>query len=114
MTNRKSMNSLPTIELAKKIKELSGKSINEIASWLKQPADASETHDPVNHPDHYTQAGIDCIDIMLALFGKEAVKGFCVCNAFKYIWRHRMKEGDEDIRKANWYLKKYENLKEKP
>lgn len=61
----------------------------------------------VNHPNHYTQGDIECIDAMQAAFGKEAVSWFCVCNAFKYVWRHRNKNGVEDIDKAKWYLNKY-------
>ena len=37
---------------------------------------------------------------------------FCVCNALKYIYRHRNKNGVEDIKKADWYLKKYLELAE--
>lgn len=67
----------------------------------------------VEHPSHYTQGGIECIDAMESAFGKEAVKDFCICNAFKYIWRFKSKNGAEDIDKAIWYLnkyKQYENL----
>lgn len=60
--------------------------------------------DPVNHPAHYTSGGIECIDAMQAAFGAEAVKDFCLCNAFKYLWRHRQKNGVEDLKKARWYL----------
>ena len=60
--------------------------------------------DPVNHPAHYTSGGIECIDAMQAAFGAEAVKDFCLCNAFKYLWRHRQKNGVEDLKKACWYL----------
>ena len=60
--------------------------------------------DPVNHPAHYTSGGIECIDAMQAAFGVEAVKDFCLCNAFKYLWRHRNKNGVEDLKKARWYL----------
>lgn len=70
----------------------------------------SET-DNVNHPSHYTQGGIECIDAMVAAFGKEAVSNFCLCNAFKYIWRAKHKNGEEDIDKALWYLDKYKELK---
>lgn len=56
----------------------------------------------VNHPSHY-QGNHECIDVMRALFGDEAVKGFCKCNAFKYRFRSSMKNGEEDIRKAEWY-----------
>jgi hypothetical protein len=43
---------------------------------------------------------------MRAMFGDEAVKGFCRCNAFKYRFRAGKKatsEYDEDIAKAEWY-----------
>lgn len=60
--------------------------------------------DPVNSPAHYTSGGIECIDAMQAAFGDEAVKDFCLCNAFKYLWRHRSKNGVEDLKKARWYL----------
>ena len=60
--------------------------------------------DPVNRPAHYTSGGIERIDAMRAAFGDEAVKGFCLCNAFKYLWRHRQKNGVEDLKKARWYL----------
>lgn len=60
--------------------------------------------DSVNRPAHYTSGGIECIDAMQAAFGAEAVKDFCLCNAFKYLWRHRNKNGVEDLKKARWYL----------
>lgn len=60
--------------------------------------------DPVNRPSHYTSGGIECIDAMQAAFGVEAVKDFCLCNAFKYLWRHRSKNGVEDLKKCRWYL----------
>lgn len=65
----------------------------------------------VNHPSHYNQGGIECIDAMVAAYGKEAVKHFCMCNAFKYIWRADHKNGKEDIDKAIWYLNKFKELK---
>lgn len=67
-------------------------------------------NDPVSHPSHYTQGGIECIDAMVAAFGKEAVANFCMCNAFKYIWRSKYKNGAEDIEKAKWYLNKHKEL----
>lgn len=60
--------------------------------------------DPVNRPAHYTSGGIECIDAMTAAFGEKTVKDFCLCNAFKYLWRHRNKNGVEDLKKARWYL----------
>ena len=68
-------------------------------------------HDPVNHPSHYTQDNIECIDAMQAAYGKESVMHFCKCNAFKYQWRFDKKNGEEDIKKAQWYQNKFLELK---
>lgn len=65
----------------------------------------------VNHPEHYSSGGIECIDAMIAAFGKEQVAAFCKLNAFKYIWRGDKKgKPSEDIAKAQWYLNKYTEL----
>ena len=70
----------------------------------------SDLKEKVNHPAHYNQGNIECIDAMLSAFGKEAVMNFCLCNAFKYLWRTKNKNGMEDIKKAIWYLEKMEEL----
>ena len=64
-------------------------------------------NDIINHPGHYETGHFECIDVMAETQGVEAVRDFCVCNAMKYIYRHRRKNGDEDIKKAIWYLNKY-------
>lgn len=69
-------------------------------------------NDNVNHPSHYETGSFECIDVMLEIQGKEAVKNFCLCNAFKYIYRHNNKNGLEDIQKAKWYIDKYIELSE--
>lgn len=69
--------------------------------------------DNVNHPSHYETGNFECIEVMIETQGKEAVMDFCVCNAFKYIYRHNNKNGVEDIKKAKWYLDKYIELAEK-
>lgn len=61
----------------------------------------------VNHPSHYETNGVECIVAMEAAQGADAVQDFCICNAFKYIWRHKHKNGAEDIKKAVWYLNKW-------
>jgi hypothetical protein len=68
--------------------------------------------DNVNHPSHYT-GKYECIDVMAETQGVEAVKNFCICNAFKYLYRHKRKNGTEDIQKAIWYLQKYVELEAK-
>lgn len=65
--------------------------------------------DNVNHPSHYA-GKVECIDVMIETQGVEAVKNFCLCNAFKYLYRHNGKNGVEDIKKAKWYIDKYLEL----
>lgn len=68
--------------------------------------------DTVNNPAHYASTSVECIDMMIETQGIGAVKDFCLCNAFKYLWRRRLKNGDEDVKKAAWYLNKYLELTE--
>ena len=70
------------------------------------------TADNVNHPKHYETGKFECIDVMVETQGVDAVKSFCLCNAFKYIYRTSRKNGLEDIKKAIWYLEKYVELEE--
>jgi hypothetical protein len=71
----------------------------------------SNSVDNVNHPDHYNQGGYECIEVMLSIYGPEVVKNFCIGNAFKYLFRCQHKNNKkEDIRKATWYLNKYDEI----
>lgn len=64
-------------------------------------------HDAVNHPQHYTQGGIECIDALeAATAGLEGIEAVCTANAIKYLWRWKFKNGKEDLRKAVWYITK--------
>lgn len=61
--------------------------------------------DNVNHPSHYTQGGIECIDALkAATVGKTGIEAVCVANAIKYLWRYEEKNGLEDVKKAQWYI----------
>ena len=61
----------------------------------------------VEHPSHYNQGNIECIDAMIAAYTKEEVIAFCKLNAFKYICRANNKAKRlEDLQKADWYLDK--------
>lgn len=88
-------------ELEKKIKKLEQLKTPTIENFADE-----EPKDNVNHPSHYT-GRYECIDVMQDVFGNEATDNFCLCNAFKYIWRARKKNGLEDVKKAVWYLNKY-------
>ena len=63
--------------------------------------------DNVNHPNHYTQGGIECIEaIKAATEGLTGMEAVCTGNAIKYMWRWKWKNGAEDIKKAIWYLQR--------
>jgi hypothetical protein len=68
-------------------------------------------HDVISHPKHYCREGaMESIDEMVLLFGKEVVKHFCLCNVWKYRYRSNNKNGEEDIKKSDWYVQKYKEL----
>ena len=69
----------------------------------------------VNHPDHYNNGNMECIDGMVGAFGNDEVRIFCKLNAFKYLWRlgHKDEEAQE-VGKIKWYLDKYVELKDNP
>lgn len=61
--------------------------------------------DNVNNPARYEErTSIECIEAMVLMFDFYDVQQFCLCNAFKYIWRHKHKNGLEDLDKAQWYI----------
>lgn len=61
--------------------------------------------DNVNHPSHYAgSCSLECFDVMTVCFGYGPVVHFCLCNAFKYLWRYKNKNGSEDLEKAKWYM----------
>ena len=61
----------------------------------------------VNHPDHYNLYPIEVIDMMIAIWGLEKTKDFCLMSAFKYRMRLGLKENiDQDLKKEQWYIEK--------
>ena len=66
-------------------------------------------NDPVNHPNHYTQGGIECIDALTAMItGYEDPNDAALTwQVGKYIWRHPFKAKPiEDLKKARFYLER--------
>lgn len=55
----------------------------------------------VDHPPHYrnSPSGVECIDVVEWM-------PFNIGNAVKYLWRAPYKGGDEDYRKAIWYIQR--------
>jgi hypothetical protein len=61
----------------------------------------------VEHPSHYNQGGIECIDaIESAVCNLNGIEAYLVGNTIKYIWRHREKGGVESLEKAIWHLER--------
>jgi hypothetical protein len=64
-----------------------------------------EEHDPVNHPSHYNQFGIECLDAIEASMSPEEFKGYLKANTLKYLWRYKYKGKPlEDLKKGQFYL----------
>lgn len=97
--------------------KMSDDMLNKCYNWYKEIDQAScenaedsccgkeSNVDMVNHPAHYTQGGIECIDcIKSATVGKVGIEAFCVGNAIKYLFRYEEKNGVEDVKKARWYI----------
>lgn len=68
-----------------------------------EPEDSAD-YEYVDGPAHYN--GTECIENMRKLFGDDAVRWFCICNAYKYRFRDGSKPGvaaEQDEEKARWY-----------
>ena len=66
--------------------------------------------DNVNHPAHYTDGGIECIEAIEAQLTPEEYRGYLKGNVAKYVWREQHKGGIESLKKAQWYLVRLINL----
>lgn len=115
--NCKYLNQSFTVEPCRecKLSKNEGSMDFDISPLLWEPIEENaqveeEAPDNVNHPSHYETGKFECIDVMIETQGIEAVKAFCICNAFKYIYRHKNKNGVEDVKKAIWYLNKFVEL----
>ena len=92
-----------------------GMSIDEVIKRFQSNAEyetikKGADKDNIN-PDHYkSSTSLECIEAMEMVFSKKAVIDFCMCNAWKYIWRWKHKNGQEDLKKADWYIVKAKEL----
>lgn len=97
--------------------EMDEQMVKKIYNWYKEldPAACENDEgdccnkesnvDMVNHPAHYTQGGIECIDALkAATVSKTGIEAVCTANAIKYLWRYEEKNGIEDVKKARWYI----------
>lgn len=72
--------------------------------WLIKEEKPTIQEDTVNHPSHYTDGGIECIEAIEAQLTQEEYRGYLKGNIAKYVWRERHKGGVESLKKAQWYL----------
>lgn len=73
----------------------------------------SVERDNVNSPAHYGQGEIECIEYIFDFLSDEEIIGYLRGNIAKYLHRWRYKNGIEDLRKADWYLNRLIEHKEK-
>lgn len=108
MYNVKCAPKMPDIEIQEIVQDTSiqalvmdavEKNAHAISEVIKTPA-----VDNVNHPAHYTQGAVECIDALEASMTPEEFRGYLKGCQMKYVWRYRMKGGVEDLKKARWYL----------
>lgn len=59
--------------------------------------------DAVLQPKHYMQGSHECIDEIKAMLSPEEFKGFLKGNVIKYRYRANLKNGKEDLAKADNY-----------
>ena len=80
--------------------------------WATKEEPPVIQEDTVNHPSHYTDGGIECIEAIEAALSNEEFRGYCKGNCIKYNWRERHKGGTESLKKAQWYLDRLIQLDE--
>lgn len=77
----------------------------EMKKESDKPTEATKTPSAIDHPSHYCQGGVECIDaIKAATVGLNGFEGFCAGNAIKYLFRWKHKNGVEDLKKSQWYV----------
>lgn len=67
--------------------------------------------DNINHPAHYTSGDIECIDAIESALESHVnpINAWLTGQVIKYIWRWPKKGGIEDLKKAEFYLKRLIN-----
>lgn len=71
-----------------------------LAEWQDEKPES----DAVNHPSHYTQGSIECIDAIASALGRDAFIQFLRGQVIKYMWRlGRKGDARQDAEKGTWY-----------
>lgn len=72
--------------------------------------DEAKDYPPQIGGDHYDKYRIEPIAALKDLLTPDEFRGFLRGNAIKYQIRYRDKGGEEDLRKAQWYLDELSKL----
>jgi aspartyl/asparaginyl beta-hydroxylase (cupin superfamily) len=59
--------------------------------------------DKIN-PDYYKNKTIETIEVIKNELTSDEFRGYLKGQIFKYLARHRLKNGIEDLKKAQWYM----------
>lgn len=96
------------------IKNAFGVDVRALDEWKNMPMKIVDTvplvesntatNDPVHIPAHYTQGPIECVDWVRLALTDEEYRGWLKGDALAYIFRERLKGGDQDLDKASRYL----------
>lgn len=73
-----------------------------------------DNYEMVDHPKHYNNYSVECIDMMTLIWGIDAAIQWCEMTAFKYRMRLGLKPDnpiEQDIEKERWYLEKAQELR---
>jgi hypothetical protein len=71
--------------------------------------------DEVNHPPHYNNGKVECIEAIEASMSPQEYRGYLKGNALKYLWRYNYKgKPQQDLNKAQWYLNKLLEVMKSP
>jgi hypothetical protein len=107
----------PKIRMQETYADFSDEQIADMVKRLNESRNPREplfTTDMVNHPPHYTQGGMETIDIMEAKSTPEEFKGHLKLTAMKYLTRAGHKESElQDAKKTQWYVNKWVRTIEK-
>jgi len=83
---------------------------------MLQAAESANTFvkgDNINHPSHYTQGKVECLDaIESAVTGLTGMEAVYTGHIIRYVWRWKRKNGVEDLKKALFYIKRLINYAE--
>lgn len=87
------------------------KPMAQVNAFMNRDAEVTQAENAVEHPTHYCQGSIECIDALNAMVEgwDDPVAAVLAWQTVKYIWRHPFKGKPlEDIRKAQFYLARME------